>query len=100
MAKRPLSETCLAIREQAIQTLKKWDYDPEVYREVEALVAPGLKPRALRLHVSITRPRASPTVQCWLRAASTEVSPFSGARNCFGRSFSRIATVSAPALLA
>ena len=38
MAKRPLSETRMAIREEAIETLKKWDYDPEVYRQVEALV--------------------------------------------------------------
>ena len=38
MAKRPLSEMRMAIREEAIQTLKKWDYDPEVYRQVEALV--------------------------------------------------------------
>ena len=28
----------MAIREEAVQTLKKWDYDPEVYRQVEALV--------------------------------------------------------------
>lgn len=39
MAKRPLSEMRMAIREEAIQTLKKWDYDPEVCRQVEALVA-------------------------------------------------------------
>jgi hypothetical protein len=38
MAKRPLSETRMAIREEAIQTLKKWDDDPEVCRQVEALV--------------------------------------------------------------
>jgi hypothetical protein len=30
MAKRPLSETRMAIREEAFQTLKKWDYDLEV----------------------------------------------------------------------
>jgi hypothetical protein len=39
MAKRPLSEMRMATREEAIQTLKKWDYDPEVCRQVEALVA-------------------------------------------------------------
>jgi hypothetical protein len=38
IAKRPLSESRKAIREEAIQTLKKLDYDPEVYRRVEALV--------------------------------------------------------------
>ena len=38
MAKRPLSETRMAIREEAIETLKKWGNDPEVCRQVEALV--------------------------------------------------------------
>jgi hypothetical protein len=38
MAKRPLSEKRMAIREEAIQTLKKWDDDPEVCRQVEAFV--------------------------------------------------------------
>jgi hypothetical protein len=38
MAKRPLSETRMAIREEAIQTLKKWGDDPEVCRQVEALI--------------------------------------------------------------
>ena len=38
MAKRPLSEIRMAIREEAIQTLKKWDDDPEVCRQEEALV--------------------------------------------------------------
>ena len=38
MAKSPLSETRMAIRAEAIQTLKKWDNDPEVCRQVEALV--------------------------------------------------------------
>jgi len=33
-----LSKTRRAIREEAIQTLKKWKYDPEVCRQVEALV--------------------------------------------------------------
>jgi hypothetical protein len=38
VAKRPLSETRRAIREEAIQTLKKWGDNPEVCRQVEALV--------------------------------------------------------------
>ena len=38
VAKRPLSETRRAIREEAIQTLKKWGDNPEVCRQVEALI--------------------------------------------------------------
>jgi len=38
VAKRPLSETRSAIREEAIQTLKKWGDNPEVCRQVEALI--------------------------------------------------------------
>jgi hypothetical protein len=38
MAKRQLSETRFAIREEAIQTLKKWGDEREVCRQVEALV--------------------------------------------------------------
>src|SRR6266566_800858 len=33
----------------------------------------GLKPQALILRVTITRPRASVTVQCWLRVVLAEV---------------------------
>jgi hypothetical protein len=38
MAKRQLSETRTAIREEAIKTLKKWGDDSEVCRQVEALI--------------------------------------------------------------
>ena len=38
MAERPLSETRMAIREEAILTLKKSGDDPEVCRQVEVLV--------------------------------------------------------------